>query len=399
MYRFNSQIEAKAYVANKIDNPVANEIKRIGQVILHSLCLPIDNDSFTNIYTVSIKKDRANPSINIHDNLKTLSDIAIISDRQISASGGFFFLADDYIQKPKSLALNLAIQDGSLHSLPARNQEAIIVTDGGISCITVKSLGELSMGNRQRSWSGSLTNYSTDWKIYTNGNTKIVHENNLSTGSRRSLVESSRFTPNINNSLIDIGLTLDTGNKYDIKLVNHNGKTNIFDYDVVIRGRRDLLISDNNKVHFQSIDNRDFKDLKSGISVGPMIECNNFNNHEINFDKSLGDMPPFIARPLARLALFASKDLINFILFDGRPESYKFPGVTPEFASNFIMQNYDIEWGCFLDPGQTARLNVRDNDNNYSFGNKHYLKWPINQEDEYIWVPELGRPIASSVTI
>ena len=53
--------------------------------------------------------------------------------------------------------------------------------------------------------------------------------------------------------------------------------------------------------------------------------------------------------------------------------------------------------GCFLDPGQTSKIVVRDNLDVTSYGNSHYLKWPDSPEDYFTWSPEEGRPIANSI--
>lgn len=58
-----------------------------------------------------------------------------------------------------------------------------------------------------------------------------------------------------------------------------------------------------------------------------------------------------------------------------------------------------VAWGCFLDPGQTAKLVVRDGNELASCGNMHYLKWPQIPNDKYVWVPNIGRPTASTIAL
>jgi hypothetical protein len=103
---------------------------------------------------------------------------------------------------------------------------------------------------------------------------------------------------------------------------------------------------------------------------------------------------------MARTVLYETEDgKIHIRLYDGRPGSDVFPGVTPTEVVEAICAEGNVVWGCFLDPGQTAKLCVRTGDNIESLGNRHYLKWPTEPGEKYIWVPEVGRPTASAITI
>lgn len=74
-------------------------------------------------------------------------------------------------------------------------------------------------------------------------------------------------------------------------------------------------------------------------------------------------------------------------------------GVTPTQAAQAIKNETDVAWGCFLDPGQTAKLTVRGDTDIASYGNTHYLKWPKQPGGKFIWVPKTGRPVASMIAL
>ena len=70
--------------------------------------------------------------------------------------------------------------------------------------------------------------------------------------------------------------------------------------------------------------------LRGALSVGPLLETEYFAAHPINKDLSLGGKPPFLDVPLARTVLYGTADeKVHIQLFDGRPGSSIFPGVTP----------------------------------------------------------------------
>jgi hypothetical protein len=140
--------------------------------------------------------------------------------------------------------------------------------------------------------------------------------------------------------------------------------------------------------------------LQGAISVGPMLDTESFTEHPVNDDKSLGSKPPFLDIPLARTVLYETGGgMVHLRLFDGRPGSPIFPGVTPDQAAQAIKEESDISWGCFLDPGQTAKLVVKGVTDVASYGNTHYLKWPQLPGDKFVWVPKTGRPVASMITL
>jgi len=151
----------------------------------------------------------------------------------------------------------------------------------------------------------------------------------------------------------------------------------------------------------RTIDNKAIDgSLQGAVSVGPMLGEADFTNHPINSDKSLGGKPPFLDVPLVRTVLYEKDDgTMHLRLFDGRPGSPIFPGVTPRQAADAIKGESEIAWGCFLDPGQTAKLIVRTQNDMASYGNTHYLKWPEQPGEKFIWVPKTGRPVASMITL
>ena len=406
MYKFKTNIEAKEFIQDRVDNPTAETIRRLARgAILSSSSQGLTDGTFTNIYDLSFPSDGATKPLislgkntfNIFNHVKSNTDILA------SISGGFFFLADKCSKNPLCPSLNLAISDTSVDSLPVVDREAIVLWDDKIEFRHIKSLGLLAINDAEMTWSGSLTKYDTDCKVFSNGNSEIEHMTSLDTGSIRVLDDSSRYTPKIEpgENVVDLGIMSEEGINFTCATINYSGCTDIFDYNFVIRTGVCNVESENcPRVKINTIDTLNMNDsrIQGAVSVGPSLESADFNTHLINSDLSLGSKPPFIERPLARLALYETESgIVHAKLFDGRPGSKIFPGVLPEQARDIILSDEDIAWGCFLDPGQTSKIVVRDNLDVTSYGNSHYLKWPDSPEDYFTWSPEEGRPIANSI--
>lgn len=406
MYKFKTNIEAKEFIQDRVDNPTAETIRRLARgAILSSYSQELTEGTFTNIYDLSFPSDGATkPLISLGKNtFNIFNHVKNDSGILASISGGFFFLADKCSKNPLCPSLNLAISDTSVDSLPVVDREAIVLRDGKIEFRHIKSLGLLAINDAEMTWSGSLTKYETDCKVFSNGNSEIEHITSLDTGSIRVLNDSSRYTPKIESgeNVVDLGIISEEGVNFTCATINYSGGTDIFDYNFVIRTGTCNIESDNYpRVNINTIDTLDMSDscIQGAVSVGPSLDSADFNTHLINSDLSLGSKPPFIERPLARLALYETESgILHAKLFDGRPGSKTFPGVSPMQAREMVLSGEDITWGCFLDPGQTSKIVVRDNLGITSYGNSHYLRWPDNPGDYFTWSPEEGRPIANSI--
>ena len=133
--------------------------------------------------------------------------------------------------------------------------------------------------------------------------------------------------------------------------------------------------------------------VQSGISVGPLFNTACFEEHSINKDASLGSNAPFANRPAARAVIYETKDGLRHLrLFDGRPGSTVFAGVTPREAVRIIQAEGEVAWGCFLDGGQTAKLCVKQGPTISNFGNMHYV-------NAIQTIQKNGRPISSAITL
>lgn len=180
------------------------------------------------------------------------------------------------------------------------------------------------------------------------------------------------------------------------------GRMDIFRHDVVLRCPADSARSGRpQKMGLLQIGCLTSEDLPDcAVSAGPLLECADFAAHPVNSDPSLGSRPPFADRPMARMALYGGRDgRTHLRLFDGRPGSAVFPGVTPAAARDAIADDPGYRWGCFLDPGQTAKLWVDSGQGTVGFGNRHYLQWPADPAEAFRWIPDSGRLVASYISL
>ncbi len=401
MISFETIVEAKAFVQNKVDLPVTERRDYISDNLLfQASTLELGGGRFTNVYDVSYRRDRITTAIHVHDRLINVYDYAESHYSSVVTGGGFFFLADRSSVSPRQLALNLAVAEGRVHNLPVTDREAILSDGRNLSAAQIKALGVLSMNDHDLSWSGSLTSYETDAKIFANGNAVIIHRHNEETGSTRVLDEQSRFTPGIEeDDMVDVGFIARADGIFVPMERSKTGGVDIFAHDLVVRCHERCLAGAP-KMQIRTIGSITIGTIRGALSVGPMLETTDFEAHPINKDAALGDKPPLVDSPCARATLYETvDDIVHVRLFDGRPGSEVCPGVTPREVVASILAEGAIAWGCFLDGGQTAKLCVRIGGKIESLGNRHYLKWATKPGEKYIWVPKVGRPTASLIAL
>lgn len=402
MYSFKTREQAVDFVSSRIDRPVQEATDKFSDgLLLHSSAIDLGDGAFTNMYDLSYPVNSINPSIDLHDTLKSVVEHSH-DHPELSAvsSGAFFFLADQADATPLHSSLNLALSNKQVYGLPVVDREALLLTGNRLTAEYVQSLGAISVNGTELSWSGSLTNHDTDVKIYGNGNCVIRHEPNDVTGLVRALDETSHYTPPMQESgLVDIGFRRRDG-IFIAHEMSHTGSMDIFRNDIVMRLNERHTHKQRSKARVISLGDRAVDgSLRSGISVGPLLRPQNFNAHPINQDRSLGDKPPFTELPMARSALFETDDgRIHIRIFDGRPGSLHFPGVTPSKALELVCSDSTLVWGCFLDPGQSAKLAVRENSLVHTYGNAHYLRWPTHPDEDFVWEPDRGRPTANAIS-
>lgn len=404
MYSFETDRAAKEFVRERVDVPVVEAVELLDDgMTLHAFSQELGEGKFTNVYDLSFPMGTVRPNIALHDTLTSVFDYAKAkANVRVATGGGFFFLADQASGMPRQLGLNLAVANGQMHGFPVVDREAVLTNGERLSAEHIKAFGLLAIDNTELSWSGSLTSHETAAKVFANGNTIITHVHSDATGSMRVLDESSRYTPTIDSDdTIDIGFIRRDDGVFVGVSSSTTGGIDIFNHDVVVRTHERHAHGRLPEMQLRTLGNKAIDgSLQGAVSVGPMLDVENFTAHPINEDKSLGGKPPFLDVPLARTVLYETENgIVHLRLFDGRPGSSIFPGITPSEAAQSIKSEGELAWGCFLDSGQTAKLVVRRDGDLASYGNTHYLKWPKQPGEKFVWVPKTGRPVASMITL
>jgi hypothetical protein len=405
MQRFHTFEEAQSFISSAVDSPVSTSTVIIQPgVSLTRSTIEMEDDRFTNSYDLTFNGNDHQAEIVAFDALTSVYDFMTESDNHnyhAAAAGGFFYLADKASGSPRQLALNLSISRGHVRSLPVSDRESVIAGHNNLEVRFLVSLGSLSLNGRELDWSGSLTDYDTELKVFSNGNAKINREQDPITGSARVLDDSSRYTPVIgHDDYIDVGFIGRDRNNFIGVSGSTTGGVDIFAHDFVLRCPQSY-IEGNSELEIHTIGGLALSRFEGGaFSAGPALNIADFHNHPINRDKSLGNRPPFLETRLARTVLYKSDDDLTHIrLFDGRPGSQTFSGMTPNETVTQLLSEKGVEWGCFLDPGQTAKLCIRSEDQIEEYGNRHYLRWPNEANSDFLWVPESGRPVANVIAI
>lgn len=405
-FGFATDAEAKEFVRNRVDRPIKSFTRDLGDgIVLNGYTEDLDDGVFTNIYDLSFPRGAAKAEVRLHDSPTSLYDyIQTVPKVRGATSGGFFFLADQASTSPRQPSLNFAMADGRLRSLPVSDREALISDGRDMSAHMLQALGELTLDDTTHlTWAGSLTDHTAEAYVYGNGNSVIEHMSSDSGGKRRVLAEDSRYTTPIEGAdLVDVGFVSTEEGTFRGVTSSTSGGIDIFAHDIVLRtDRRHIGKGDLPQMRVRSVGSIALDgSVQGGLSTGPMITTEDFTNHAVNFDRSLGSEPPLADRPIARTAVYETEDeRVHMRIFDGRPGSEVFSGVTPTQAARLIMAEKAIRWGCFMDSGQTSKLVVADGGEIASFGSRHYLRWPQKPGDQYVWVPEVGRPLGSAITI
>lgn len=268
----------------------------------------------------------------------------------------------------------------------------------------VRAVGLLALNGTALTWAGSRTGRTADCYAYGNGNAVISHREDPVTETARVLDETSRLTPPMppGQAMADIGFTAAGDGGFRAVAVSRSGGMDIFSHDIVLRCPAGCVTpgrpGEMRILQVGCLRGDDLPD--SAVSAGPSLQCPDFTAHPVNRDPSLGSRPPFADRRMARMALYGDREnQVHLRLFDGRPGSAAFPGVTPSEARDAIAADTGYRWGCFLDSGQTAKLWVSGEDGPASYGNRHYLRWPEDTAGTFGWVPDEGRPVASFIPL
>ncbi|MFD5427696.1 hypothetical protein [Streptomyces sp. NPDC127084] len=386
---------------------MAEEVVRevAGGIRLTVFPLMLGGGAFTNVYDISWATVKNTAAVHVPSRPVPVLDFASTRRAAVAASGAFFFLADEASASPSPASLNFAVADGRLRSLPVTDREALICQNGQLTLTHIPAHGRLMLNGRELVWEGSRTGRVADCYAYGNGNAVINGLAHPVTGKARVLNEQSRTTPVLPPSAgwADVAFRTAADGTFVSTAVAPSGNLDIFSAHLVLRCPTSLIAGrGTNVLRIGSIGPLHEEQLPdAAVSVGPSLGLLGLEAHPINHDHSLGDNVAFASRRLTRLVLFQTTDGHTHLrLFDGRPGSRTFTGVTPDEASAAVSAEANVTWGCFLDGGQTAKICIRDTHGHHTtYGNRHYLRWPRNGEHGFRWTPDAGRPVGSLITL
>jgi hypothetical protein len=402
---FASLSEARAFMAAEVDRPVRRRARQIAAGVgLRIFPRALGGGAFTNVYDVSWEPDAATAGIGISARPADVRAMEQARSALVAASAGFFILEDKAPVLPRQASLHLAISEGRVVSLPVADREAVLSRDGALSVAYIRAEGRLMIDGRELTWTGSRTGRSAQCYVYGNGNAVITHQHDPVTGTARVLDEASRLTPAIRpgDQMADVGFLAAGDGGFRSVAVSTSGEMDIFGHDAVVRcpawAAEPGRVSRMEILQVGLLPGRHLPD--AAVSTGPGLDVTDFAAHPVNDDPALGSLPPFANRKMALLVLYQDQQSRTHLrLFDGRPGSPSFGGLTPAEARDAIAADTGFRWGCFLDPGQTARIWVNGPDGLTSYGNRHYLQWPADGTGRFTWVPGTGRPVPSIITV
>lgn len=400
---FNSQAEADAFLAPRLDRPCQEGVTALaGGVTFTRRVVELGGGAFTNVYETAWRASAASASVALSDAPVTAHAHASATPDCVAVStGGFFYLIDGSPVAPRALSLNLAIDRGRVRSLPVVDQECLDDRGGALSVSVLPARGALTLDGVALRWAGARTAHEAECEAWGNAVCAIEHHADVRTGKVRRLVDASRFTPRRASSdgRCDLALRARGDGAFVALEARPEGGVDVFGYDLVLRVPRELARADA-VVRVTSIgpwhlDEAGF----SAISAGPSL-MSNLAAHPLHREPCLGSAALLADRPAARLLFVVTRDgTQRLCLFDGRPGSDVFPGVGFEAAAALVRARHDVVAGCFLDSGHTARVVVREETTVTGHGNRHYLRWPSPDDTRFVWSPSAGRATPSLLVV
>ena len=401
---FDTPEEAARFLTPLIDRPVETSRVEVAPHIRFAAETLDRGDTFTNSYTVSWRRPAA-ARIVVAEPPTSAVEFAREHGSAVTTTGGYFFLADRCRFRPRTLSLNLAIRDCQVLSLPVATQDALVSHDGVLSVVEVPARGELSIDGERLRWAGARTAVGGDAQeidcfAYGNANCVIVHQADPRNGKVRVFQEDSRLTPEIvDRRWTDVGFARTPDGHFTAADRSDAGRLDIFAHDVVLRCPR-ALARPGAPMTVHTVGPLVPETVQGAISVGPALSYADPGSHPLNHDRSLGSFPLLRERPSTRLVFYTTVDGWQHLrLFDGRPGSATFPGLTLDEVVATVKGGGDVVSGCLLDSGHTSKINVRRDGSVHTFGNRHYLRWPTTAEPRYTWIPDDGRPAGSLIAL
>jgi hypothetical protein len=394
--------EALRFMETEIDRPATSRVAGLDDGFeLRTFSHTFGDGGLTNVYDLSWGPGDARAAVRLSARPTTGDEVA--QGALAITTAAFFVLVDETSGLPRQTSLNLAIEQGRILSLPVTDREAVLCQDGVLSMDHITADGLLTINGVGLTWAGSRTGRTAESYIYGNGNIVVARKVDSATGTTvRALDEESRFTPAMPAGVgwVDVGFSALGDGGFNSAAIAPEGGLDIFAHDIVVRCQeKHISQHGTNRMTIVRVGSLQAESLPdSAVTVGPSLDVPDFSAHPINRDPSLGDIPPFADQRHARLVLYADPLARTHIrLFDGRPASPTFRGVTPSEARDAIAADTGYQWGCFLDGGQTAKMWVVEDDAMTSYGNRHYLRWPERDADPFVWAPDRGRPISSFI--
>jgi len=391
--------------------PVVNSVEKIYDgVIFEQKHTTLDTEgAHTNRYSITFQEN--NPGITcgieIKNNPLHIKRLLVNDPNTLCAiNGGFFLLVDETLEKPPTeLAFGTIIRNGVVRGIQSHDYPVLwIDKQSKLNVTEVQSQGLIKIRDSKYHWTGvnSDTKDADDVLLFSVDSCTVKHSHDEKTGTRRGIDKEKSFTP-IHTNVTDLVCKVYKDHFVVIKK-NKGGGTFILDGDVVLQSKTSdfnhINVGDKTELTYN---NFDIESATQAITIGPSIfKFEHETSHPINYDKSLGDKPPFTERRMARTIIYKTKeDKLVFELFDGAPKTNLFQGASPNEVYKILTTELDnIEWGYFLDPGQSARLVIRHSDNSIQgYGNRHYVRWPKLPNHPFVWSGEHGRPTPSAITL
>lgn len=335
-----------------------------------------------------------------------------LKNPKLLTNAGYFYLTDDErrdpVSPPKVRTGNMVVENGELINLPILDRSSIVISkDGEVNMYFLKSKGELLLNGKSYGWVGSksIDKNNESFVVYNSSNIEIPVVNDPVMGPSR-MAKETFIKPRMGRILATCERF---GGKYKIIEICKESVL-INDKDMVVEISEKIKVRLKDTLDFISVDNLSLKNVKTAVSVGPMLlHSYRKTKKQVEKEFSISDManpnnPHDETKKLSRGCLLKLEDgKLCSILVDGIPQAGDiYQGVTLEEFVNFINDRYPkYESGVATDPSSSVKVVFLEDNKPVVFGNLHYLAHKKDKDGRLSFWPngKMGRKLNSALVI
>lgn len=189
---------------------------------------------FTNLYWVELDKAKFGFKLSSTTPPKPLINFDLPGKKLVAGVNfGSFFLSDNLVS-PTVPFYNLLINEGQVWQFPSNNRPALITNGGKLQAIDVPARGNLRIGKKSFSWSGSHEKSVSNLTVFGMFDLTVIKSSSGSQAPRRMVIDETKYVTCDTDQLL-IAIRLINGKAIVEKISNES--IDLTQYAYVFRGK------------------------------------------------------------------------------------------------------------------------------------------------------------------